>query len=165
MGFIIPELFTREWLKRAEEDRPLDVGDRFICLWVAFNSWLHGKFGETEKDYELINKVSNLQEFNKTFENQKNTNLVFKEYLTKLEKLEIEDMRFFTRSENDRSYKKYNGDFDSYIRVIYQIRCNLFHGRKDSNLKLDMDIIEVAYNSLLIVFKKYLQEHDNEYLM
>ncbi len=40
-------IFTDRWLQRAKRGRVfIDDGDRFISLWIAFNGWMRGKFGE-----------------------------------------------------------------------------------------------------------------------
>ena len=58
---------------------------------------------------------------------------------------------------NDEKNKKYDGTFESLIRTIYQIRCNLFHGRKDINDdEKDIKLVYLAYDILLPLFKKYL---------
>ena len=57
-------IFTREWLIRAERDEhdSIDDGDRFISLWIAFNGWMRGKFGEDLPDRQYINNVKKLEE-------------------------------------------------------------------------------------------------------
>jgi len=53
--------------------------------------------------------------------------------------------------------RRYDGIFESLIEVIYQIRCNLFHGRKDTREdEKDFKLICLSYNILLPLFKEYL---------
>lgn len=62
---------------------------------------------------------------------------------------------------DETKYKKYQGDFKSFIDVIYQIRCNLFHGRKDiSEDKRDIYLVGLALNLLLPFFKKILEKQN-----
>ncbi len=55
MAWIIWEIFTERWLHRAERQQEfLDDGDRFISLWIAFNGWMKGRFGENKSDRTLM---------------------------------------------------------------------------------------------------------------
>jgi hypothetical protein len=68
------EIFIKSWLERSEKiKRKVDKGDHFICLWVSFNGWMKLKFGENIKEFELINKVCQSNEF-KIFFNEFKSN-------------------------------------------------------------------------------------------
>lgn len=61
---------------------------------------------------------------------------------------------------NTRKDKKYKGTYESLIDTIYQIRCNLFHGRKGTQETTeDYELICLAHNILLPMFKEYLSVH------
>jgi hypothetical protein len=137
------ELFTERWLGRAERK-----------LWIAFNSWMKSKFGETLFDRYLINEVKAMKEFNDVFRDLKNNDRNFSQILKKFENYTVADMRYV---DNSRKIRKYDGSFDSLMEAIYQIRCNLFHGRKDAEEdRKDKELVSIAYNILLPLFKKYL---------
>jgi hypothetical protein len=149
------ELFTERWLGRAERKREfVDDGDRFISLWIAFNGWMKSKFSETLFDRYLINEVKAMKEFNEVFRDLKNNDRNFLQTLEKFEDYTVADMRYV---DNSRKIRKYDGSLDSLMEAIYQIRCNLFHGRKnlDEDRK-DKELVSIAYNILLPLFKKYL---------
>ena len=148
--------FTKEWLKRAErEDEPVDKGDKFISLWIAFNGWLKYKFGEQVGDRHLINKVKNLEIIKNAFNELKLNEQEFIQDLLKLSGYFVIDMR---ETANENREKKYTGTFESLIEVIYLVRCNLFHGRKnlDEDEK-DFNLICLSYDILLPLFKKTLE--------
>lgn len=152
-------IFTREWLIRAEREEhdSIDDGDRFISLWIAFNGWMRGEFGEDLSDRQYIDNVKKLEEFKSVFETLKTNNPNLISDLTELKKISVVDMRFRKREE---TIYKFDGTFESLIEVIYQIRCNLFHGRKDVNEdKKDIELVRLAYRILLPLFKKYLSSN------
>lgn len=154
--------FIPEWIKRAErKDVMVDNADRFMALWVAFNGWLKKKYGESRTDKMLIHKAKENEELKSIFETNKTGNDEYKIYLTRLEQYSVRDMR---KPDDENRNKEYNGSYESLIEVIYQIRCNLFHGRKnvDEDEK-DYELIEMAYHLLLPIFKEALRK-DNIYL-
>ena len=154
--------FITECIKRAErKDVMVDNADRFMALWVAFNGWLKKKYGESKTDKMLINKAKENEELKSIFETNKAGNDEYKIYLTRLEQYSVRDMR---KPDDENRNKEYDGSYESLIEVIYQIRCNLFHGRKnvDEDEK-DYELIEMAYHLLLPVFKEALRK-DNIYL-
>ena len=155
MVWIDWRVFTERWLERAERGhRIIDDGDRFISLWIAFNGWMRGKFGEDIGDRSQIESVKRLQDFKEVFTQLREDNLAFKESLDKLEGLSVVNMQF--RNNREDIYE-YDGTFESLIEVIYQVRCNLFHGRKDIDEdKKDIKLVSLAYRILLPLFKSYL---------
>lgn len=160
------EIFYKKWLERSERlDVSVDKGDNFIALWISFNAWMKSKYKEmhnTKKDPQerpLIDMVIGLKEFEKEFNNLKK-NEFFSQNLMKLAGYTVINMK---EPNNDDKKEKYDGSFESLIRTIYQIRCNLFHGRKDiDDDKKDIELVYLAYDILLPLFKKYLQ---NNYLI
>lgn len=153
MGWIVWEIFTDRWLQRAERgQRYIDDGDRFISLWIAFNGWMKGKFGENKTDRTLLNKTKELTEFGDSFNRLKGVNPCFRRNLGKLAKYSVADMRNL----EDRNLT-YNGTFESLIEVLYRVRCNLFHGRKDiDENKKDIELVSLSLKILLPLFKTYL---------
>jgi hypothetical protein len=155
MVWIDWRIFTERWLERAERGhRIIDDGDRFISLWIAFNGWMRGKFGEDIGDRSQIESVKRLQDFKNVFNQLRQDNWAFREYLDKLEGLSFVNMQF--RNNREEVYT-YDGTFESLIEVIYQVRCNLFHGRKNvEEDQKDIELVRLAYGILLPLFKTYL---------
>ena len=158
MVWVIWEIFTDRWLQRAQRRQVfVDDGDRFISLWIAFNGWMRGKFGEGVSDRNQIESVKEMQDFKDVFNHLKKKDFEFGEHLAKLERLPIVNMQF---KNNEEVTYVYDGTFESLIEVIYQVRCNLFHGRKDINEdKKDIEAVSLAYQILLPLFKTYLSTH------
>jgi len=152
------EIFTERWLERAERGRRIiDDGDRFISLWIAFNGWMRGKFGEAIGDRCQIESVKKMRDFKNIFSRLREENIAFKECLDELEGLSVVNMQF--RNNREDIYR-YDGNFESLIEVIYQVRCNLFHGRKNIDEdKKDIELVGLAYRILLPLFRAYLSSN------
>jgi len=78
MNRINYEYFTQRWLERVERNNVIvDEGDKFISLWIAFNGWMKGKFGEDKTDKNLINDVKSLEDIKSVFNDLKRDNHFF----------------------------------------------------------------------------------------
>ena len=155
MVFINWTIFTERWLERAERgDRAIDDGDRFIALWIAFNGWMRGRFGEAVNDRTLLNRLKKSEEARVVFENLRRNQTSFEPSLRRLSQYPVANMR---NLEDPNKVKKYDGSFGSLIDVLYQVRCNLFHGRKDVDEDdKDFRLVQLSYRVLLPLFKAYL---------
>ena len=149
------EIFTERWLQRAERGRVfVDDGDRFISLWIAFNGWMKRIFGEAVRDSTLLARLKDSEEARIVFKDLKRNKTSFNESLRELSQYTVADMKHL---EDQNKVKKYDGSFESLINVLYQVRCNLFHGRKDINAnKKDIELVSLAYRILLPLLKTYL---------
>jgi len=149
--------FIETWMYRAtRQEEMVDEADKFISLWIAFNAWLKMTYGEDVQDKTLIDKVSKNKELQIIFEELlKSNHQEFLENISELETFSIIDMRY--PNDADKAIKMENRDFENFIKVVYRIRCNLFHGRKDATDKegIDYRLICLAYNSLLPLFYQY----------
>lgn len=190
--------YIKEWLQRAKratyeekkgEADKVDDGDRFLSLWIAFNSWMKGYLpnGEGKTDKKLIDYVKK-SDMKKVFETLKKTDKKFMDNLTKFETFVIRDLK--QKKSLKYGYESdYNEDleegnpkvadnklFESFIDIIYTIRCNLFHGTKVINTEPpgtkiedtvaigDYLIVIFAYKLLLPLFEEYLRESKPEVL-
>lgn len=153
------EYFTEKWLERAErkENETIDICDKFISLWIAFNGWMKSKFGEPIKDSTLITRLKDFQDIKKVFDQLQQQDQTYISNLRELRRYTVLDMRY---ADDIKRNKEFDGSFNSLIDVIYQVRCNLFHGRKDDDNK-DLHLITLSYNILLPLFKKYLELYEH----
>lgn len=149
--------FELKWLDRAKrQDKIVDEGDKFISLWIAFNGWMKRNFGEEKSDRDLIERVKKFQNIKGVFETLKSGNNEFFETLEELSKHSIANMKFIKKS---NEIKRYDGTFESLIEAVYQIRCNLFHGRKNPvEDNKDYKLVCLAYDILLLLFEKYIED-------
>lgn len=150
------EIFTKKWLQRASNSKRLiDKGDQFIALWIAFNGWLKSNYGEDKTDRNLIQRLQTNSSFKKVFDELKCNEL--RSSLKILERYTILDMRNVT---DVNLGKKYDGTYKSLINILYLIRCNLFHGRKNIDEdKTDEELVHLAYDILYPLFDKYYNRH------
>ena len=116
---------------------------------------MKGKYGENKRESCMINKVKELKGMEKVFSGLQKDNTCFSEDLNRLSKYTVADMRDIN---NENRIRKYDGTFESLIAAIYQIRCNLFHGRKGGDEK-DLELIRLSYRILLPLFKEYLKKY------
>ena len=149
--------FTERWLERADRvNEEVDITDKFISLWIAFNGWMRRKFGEDKRDNFLIKSVIELNEIKNVFNDLKDKNS-FSENLGELGKFTVKNMRF---PDDENNEKKYDGSFKSLIWTIYNVRCNLIHGRKDpQENKKDLKLICISYNILKPLFNDYIEKY------
>ena len=149
-------LFIREWLKRAErgEDEPVDDADRFISLWIAFNGWLKKEYGENTNDGEMVKRAKENKTLKEIFGELSDGDRDFITNLSQLMGYIVIDMR---EPSNEQREKRCTGDYESFLDTIYQIRCNLFHGRKSfEEDKKDRELVTLALKLLRPLFKSFL---------
>jgi hypothetical protein len=160
MVWTTSEIFTKNWVQRAERIEKkdfIDIGDKFISLWIAFNGWMRGKYGEDVSDINLITTVKNCKEMKNQFDYLQKNNKIFQTKLVELKKYTISNMRY---PENKSRTKKFDGSYESLFDVLYQIRCNLFHGRKDpTEDKKDFELVNLAFYLLHPLFVSYLNKY------
>jgi hypothetical protein len=149
------ENFTYSWLERAERQHvQINDGDRFIWLWIAFNGWMRGKFGERVKDFSLISNLATSTEYNLIYKGLQNNQPDFKQLLNQLHRYEVIDMG---HPDDPTRIKRYDDSFLSLLNVLYQVRCNLFHGRKNPEEdNKDFELVVLSYKILLPLFKAFL---------
>jgi len=158
------EYFTNKWLNRAkrrEDIDHVDIGDKFISLWIAFNGWMKNKFGEQMTDKNLLENVIKHVPIQQVFQELKEENTEFKKNLSEIQELPVEDMRFIGSDDKIHVFH-YDETFESLMKVIYQVRCNLFHGRKEIYNK-DLKLIRLSYQILLPMFDKYLSKNKQDW--
>jgi hypothetical protein len=151
--------FIREWLRRAEREKVrIDNADKFISLWIAFNAWLKKEYGEGTSDSVMIKRAKGNDGLKETFRELSASDRDFQKNLKELMKYTVIDMR---DPENEQKEKRCIGDYKSFLDAVYQIRCNLFHGRKNvEENKKDEELVTLALKLLHPLFKKHIHIGD-----
>ncbi len=154
MTWINYSIFAHKWLERARRGNvSIDDADRFISLWIAFNGWMKCKYGENERERRMVERVKKSKDIAKVFSDLQKSSHCFSEDLAKLSKYAVADMRDINNT------IRYDGAYETFIEVIYRIRCNLFHGRKDlGENEKDFELVCLSYRILLPLFEKILDE-------
>lgn len=157
---------AREWQRWAEQQVPEDdqgIFMRFIALWVAFNAVYVSRYDGHAGDTELtkIHKVgSKLSEFHHMHLSSD------REYLSAVQSMNRCPVYNSTTSRNfkirDRS------DVRNVLQYIYNVRNNLFHGRKVPSELHDralvsngVVVLDRLLRHLLSSESKHVQENAN----
>ena len=136
---------------------------KFAVLWLSFAGFLSSKYSITEQERQKLEKFK--QKYVKFYENILKE-AEFKEVLLKFSKTKSPSRKYVinmqSRDEEDNDYfgEKDIVSFDMFIEVIYQIRCNFFHGAKipdEDNEKL----IKWAYDSFIYFWKAFVAQYLN----
>jgi hypothetical protein len=167
------DLFTLTWFYRAFaiytpiprdnhrffSQRTVDIADRFMSLWICFNSILKKHYGERLSDRALIGEATTDLTTNRaTIPWMKYYQTMYDpEYRRNLDsltdRLPVQNMK------NGALVDFSNG---SLFEIMYEIRCNLFHGRKDptDTEGRDFQLLRLAFFLLAPLIIEYAREHD-----
>jgi hypothetical protein len=151
----------KSWLDYLENSIYKDASSflKFAILWLSFNAYLNEVYSETIKgdknkvlafagvnaNVDFFNNSTNLVDTSKTFQKTKNNKRLF-----------VEDLQ--SRDISKRKYLNFNNNnnLEAYLMVIYQIRCNFFHGDKIPFDPDDTNLVEWAFYSFKDFWGKYL---------
>lgn len=135
---------------------------KFAVLWLSFAGYLNQTYAEEWKEH---NKLERFRQDNEEFYKELIKDPEFTRLLSEFSYTSTPPREFVMNLQDRRPEKndyfkpEDQSDFNKYIEVIYQIRCNFFHGDKipfDSN---DEKLVLWAYKSFLYFWKTYLNTH------
>jgi hypothetical protein len=137
----------KNWYNRSEKYK--DPVDKFIAVWISLNGY-GTLFSGKSHDKEMVEWIKR-SELKSVFEKLLSSDEDFKRDLEELKKeCPVFDMRpgFRNKSKTITDIKNFN----EVIDVIYQIRCNLFHGSKDWTNPRDRKLATLAFRILKKIF-------------
>lgn len=155
-----PAEVARSWLKKAEAEN--DDFDRFVSAWFAFNAVYGQRFDGDER--RAIGDLLHDPEFR----------LPDPAIRTMLANPGV---RYFV--DRDSPIRSTRGDgrdtrgeqirlrnkgwppiqrLHALLRILYQVRCNLFHGDKMYTSELDQEVVRHAANALIPVVRSYVAQ-------
>lgn len=154
--------YSKKWMS-CLENNPEECTEyfNFFMAWIQFNSCYTPHYKDIKNELDKIlefakdNKMIYLDfEFKDVLEEFKKTGLLYNQ---PGDREAVDDMQ-------KGSYKKiyFNQEKNScedFFKVIYQIRCNLFHGDKDVSDKGNKKLVYWAYKYLNIFWKKFLEKN------
>lgn len=154
----------KEWVEAINNFEKSDYKDwfKFAMLWFSFNSYYSGRYsnirGEKNQIIEFAKDNKTLYESLLTGKQAGFKNVLEKFTETKSpEKREyIKDMR-----PNGSRRVKFDSEHNScedFFKVLYQIRCNFFHGGKRSDSDQDKKLIQWAFEYFKIFWEIFLDE-------
>lgn len=159
-------IHTEDWLSYLHisniSDKNIKV-IKFMFLWMKYNEW-YSKFGLG--DSEGATKLSDDKNARNLYEQVKNEFLNGGSHITKgFINIPLESTNSISRKglykDNGKILCAYNDKVNclcKYLKVVYKIRCNFFHGDKlpsDTNVSL----IIWAYETLDMLLQKLIREN------
>lgn len=145
------------WFEKANHEE--DEFDRFVYLWFAFNILYSEHFDNNERqairEYlrenwwaisnpDIILKSEDVDYFkNRIIKNCKIYN-------------RQDTSEFAERLKNGQNSNRYR--FEALMMILYQVRCNLFHGNKLFSSESDQEVVKHAANILEKVIYCWINE-------
>jgi len=152
-----------DWFKRSQGEKVkiFTIFDQFISLWFAFNSWGTYK-SKKDRDRDMLHWVKRNTRLPQIFEELIENDPDFVAKLQKLSQYKVLDMRPGHQGES----KSINDirSLDQVLDVIYQIRCNLFHGQKSMIDPHDRELVELAFQILSKIFRPIINDLEASYI-
>lgn len=145
-----------DWFRKSQDESKSDIFSKFIFLWIAFN-WYYFSISQETRDedslIDLVNEKTNINKWKKCLEEDKDFSNFFK-YIKYKKDWKINNLKDNSKNViwNDKD------DFKQYLKVIYQIRCNLFHWWKDLYSKNDEKLITYSFKTLNSLFEKLIMK-------
>lgn len=142
--FVNSERIIKAWVNKG--DLESDDFSKFICYWVAFNCWLYTSTNEV-RDREALSILYQKQHLYKNFPQLVVANkLVFEQFLSigTIINNRIPDRQTFVRNATE---------FNEVVDMLYEIRCNLFHGSKLDTDTRDREVVEASTPILGLIVK------------
>src|SRR3989442_13197117 len=150
------ERLIRRWYKRSKPGALIenDVFDAFVCVWIAFNAWGVHATGIETHDRKMIDALKVNHKLHETFEACRREQYYVDEVL------KMKDVRVPTHRERPThiSFREATS-LPDVLEVMYQIRCNLFHGRKDPEQKDEAFLVGWACLVLSRMLDQLMKRH------
>lgn len=148
------------WYKRSQKQRAtkITVFDQFIYLWFAFNAW-GTSLSQKDRDSKMlcwIKRHSNLPQIHKVL--IKNDSDYYDKVL-RIAGFHVQNMRP-GHQEDVKSIDSIH-NFDQLLDLIYQVRCNLFHGQKSIIDERDSELVELSFHVLSRIFSHIIYDLQN----
>lgn len=121
-----------------------------MSLWLAFNAW--GTYeSKKDKDFEMLSWIKTNTDLPNIHRKLVKEDQDYLQRVNRLSQYEVLDMRPGHQGQS-KSIRNINS-LDELLDVIYQIRCNLFHGQKSEIDPRDRELVDLAFHILSRIFK------------
>ena len=151
-----PKGIARTWLNKAIASK--DSYDKFVYLWFAFNSLYNDYFvgGERRAIKDMLSSDEyrlSEEKINQILHNASVS--FFKERIIRdgrgNGKDTSEDVAVLTGGYSKRE------KLQALVMILYQVRCNLFHGNKEFGRDSDDEVVENAANVLEDILRRLIR--------
>jgi len=135
---------------------------KFTMLWFSFNSYYSERYSHIgEEKKEIIKFAKDNKDLYKSLLADEKTD--FKNVLEKFRETKSPEKREFVKDmkSNTNSCVKFdteNRSCEDFFKVLYQIRCNFFHGDKRSDSDQDKKLIKWAFEYFWIFWERFLDK-------
>jgi hypothetical protein len=146
------EELIADWYKRSQKERTREftIFDQFMSLWLAFNAW--GTYeSKKDKDFQMLSWVKTSTDLPNIHSRLMKGDEDYLQGVTCLSHYRVLDMRPGHQGQC-KSISSTNS-LNELLDVIYQIRCNLFHGQKSEIDPHDRELVDLAFHILSKIFK------------
>ncbi|MGD9130138.1 MAG: hypothetical protein PVH73_01025 [Candidatus Bathyarchaeota archaeon] len=145
------------WYNRSQKEktRKFTMFDQFISLWLSFNAWGTYKSRE-DQDYQMLRWIKTNTGLPEIHNRLMNDDAEYQQRVRRLSEYTVLDMRPGHQDES-KSIENTNS-FDELLDIIYQIRCNLFHGQKSEIDPNDRELVDLAFHILSKIFRPVINE-------
>lgn len=136
---------------------------KFAMLWFSFNGYYSERYshirGERNQLIEFAKDNKNL------YESLLSDKQGFKNILDKFaetqhpDRTSVRDMR--PNSQQSVKFNSNNKSCEDFLNVLYQIRCNFFHGDKLPFYEKDKKLIHWAFKYFKIFWERFLERNEN----
>lgn len=147
---------AKTWLKKAKQED--DCFDQFVSLWFAFNA-LYNEFLYTSEKEAILDLVDDRRYF---IDDRRINRILSSASVSFFKQRVIRDCKGLgrdTRQEQIKlnSFGPPKMKLKNLLLILYQVRCNLFHGNKMYGRDSDNEVIRHASTVLLDIMNTYLE--------
>lgn len=151
-------LSAEEWLEQGLSKIDDPVGCLQDC-WIAFNS-LYSAYDIGNSERSTIKRFITScisEDFAEELINSNQTNI---SYLTSRPVINMSDTTRNTQRDisSYRSSNEYVSKLKSIMMIIYQVRCNLFHGEKSRYIDRDVTLCKHSWPFVAEITRRQIQE-------
>lgn len=155
---IEPKTVARSWLNKARDEQ--DHFDRFVYLWFAFNALYNDFLNDKQSEFGAIRSLIKSERYR--LENHSINRILNARSVAFFKRRVIRDCRGNGRDTYESIVRIQNVNTSpkekliNLLRILYHVRCNLFHGNKMYGRDSDNDVMENAANVLMIIVETYI---------
>ena len=145
------------WYRKSQKIKvaQFTIFDQFISLWLAFNSW--GTYlSKADIDRAMLEYVKENAQLKSVYSELVQKDNVFHTMVGQLATRTVRDMR--PGHLGDSTSITDISNFGQVLDMIYQIRCNLFHGQKNELVEGERELVELAFKILTRVFEPVITD-------
>lgn len=136
----------KNWIQKGDNEQ--DIFNKFICYWISFNCFYTSITGNPydKQALDALKTYQPIEEpFKKLIEKHK---ALFQNLLSVCPILD--------ESAKPKPPLVFNEiTISNIFDLLYRVRCNLFHGNKDTNNKRDIDVVSAALPVLELIVKEF----------